>query len=46
MNRKDAFHKGVLFHTYEMTDWLSSRVGAPREMSEALLGAWVGVLRY
>ena len=45
-NRITAFREGLIFHTYEMVDWLRTSTGAPYEMGEAMLGAWVGVLRH
>ena len=45
-NRISAYEQKMLFRTYEMVDWLQDKTGTPPEMSEALLGAWVGVLRY
>ena len=45
-NRITAFSEGLIFHTHEMLAWLRTSIGAPYEMGEAMLGAWVGVLRY
>jgi len=46
MYRTDAIKRGEIFYTYEMIDWLCEKTNAPHELSEALLGAWVGVLRH
>jgi hypothetical protein len=46
MDRHSASEAGVLFHTYEMVEWLRIRTSFSDDMIKALLGAWIGVLRY
>lgn len=44
MKRLEAYKHGKVFHTADMIDWLQTTAGAPAELGEAFLGAWVGLL--
>lgn len=42
--RLHEYDPGLIFGTDEMLEWLKARTGAPLQMGDALLGAWLGVL--
>ncbi len=44
-DRLVALEEDLLFRTNDMVDWLGIQAGLEEELSEALLGAWVGMLR-
>ncbi len=46
MSRLEAYKQNKLWHTYEMVDWLQTTAGVPEDLSTALLGAWIGILRH
>jgi hypothetical protein len=44
-HRLHKYAPEYIFGTDEMVVWIRSRTGAPDEMSDALLGAWINLIR-